>query len=66
MANYYIRKEGSQHRRDTPADIAARRRRIWAGQQVNRERDERWPTITAQNVGEVLAWQENRLRELEA
>ena len=49
---------------DTPEALAERLRRNAASEQVGREVQERWPTITAENVGEVLAWQTARLHEL--
>lgn len=53
-------------KRDTPADIAARRERTALLAQVDAERTAKYPTITEANVVEVLAWQAARLRELGA
>lgn len=35
-----------------------------AGEQVNREMMERFAPLTAENAGEAIKWQEQRIREL--
>lgn len=70
MANYHSsgRKRSwcVSTRQATAADaehtIAARA----AGEQAVREREAKFPTLTAENAGEAMAWQEARLRELMA
>jgi hypothetical protein len=63
------RRIGAQMARNnrphTAAEIADTRRRVAAGEQVNRERLARWPIVTAENFDEVNAWQNARLAELE-
>ena len=49
---------------DTPEAIAERKARKRAEERLPVERAERYPEVTTENVGEVLAWQERRLREL--
>jgi hypothetical protein len=49
---------------DTPEQIAERLRYRAAAEQVAREREERFPLLTAENVAEVLAWQEARIKDL--
>jgi len=53
-----------QARRDTPEEIAWRFRQRAASEQIHRERAERYPVITADNLDEALAWQERRFEEL--
>ena len=50
----------------TQADIDHRVAARAAGEQVVRERGAKFPTLTADNAGEAMAWQEERLRELMA
>jgi len=49
---------------DTAETIAERLRQRAAAEQAMRERDERWPELTAENAGEALVWQRAREREL--
>ena len=49
---------------DTPHEIAVRRRRNAVLEQVHREREEKFPVITAANFGEANLWQERRIAEL--
>ncbi len=49
---------------DTPAAIAERFRARAIAEQVQQELTARWPTITAENADEVLAFQRNRYEEL--
>jgi hypothetical protein len=51
-------------RPDTPADVAERIAHRRAVERLDVERSERFPEITPANAGEMLAWQERRMREL--
>ena len=51
-------------RPSTADEIAERRRYQAAREQMQRERAERYPIITADNAEEVIAWQDRRLAEL--
>lgn len=51
-------------RANTPQAIAERLRRRAICEQVDRERGERFPTITAENVRDFIAWQDRRFAEL--
>lgn len=53
-------------RPDTAEAVAERiRHRVLCDQAV-REREARFPTLTALNAGEAIAWQDARIRELTA
>lgn len=49
---------------DTPAGKIARDLERKILDRVNSERKAVWPVITPENVSNVLAWQEARIREL--
>lgn len=51
---------------DTPEQVAERLAHRRACDRLHAERIEKYPTITAANVDEVLAWQRARLEELKA
>jgi hypothetical protein len=53
-------------RPDTHADLAWRLRSNAVREQLNRERAERWPVLDADNIREVLRWQEDRYAALMA
>ena len=50
---------------DTPEMLRVRLLRNAVLKKVEIERMRRWPTVTADNVREVLAWQDARIKELE-
>lgn len=50
--------------RDTPADIAQRIAYRKAVEQANAETFAKYPTITAQNLEEVIRFKEARIEEL--
>lgn len=49
---------------DTPERVAERVGRRSAGEQAHREMLARFSPLTPQNVGEALAWQDARIKEL--
>ena len=51
-------------RPDTPQQLAERIRRRDICDQIAKEREARYPRVTAENAREVLDWQDARLREL--
>lgn len=52
------------NRPDTAADVAWRLRRNAACEQANRETRERYPNLTAENVGAALDFQAGRIKAL--
>ena len=53
-----------RNRADTPEQLAWRLRYNAAREQMELEKAVRYPEITPENAREMIAWQENRLREL--
>jgi hypothetical protein len=51
-------------RPDPPGAVEARLRHRAACEQLERERAERFPNPSFEQIDEMLAWQERRLREL--
>ena len=49
---------------ETPARAEERKRHRAACEQALREREARFPVLTAENADEAIRWQEQRIREL--
>lgn len=49
---------------NTPEAIAERIRCRGIREQVDRERESRFPVLTSENAKEAIAWQESRIKEL--
>lgn len=52
-------------RPDPPGAAAERIRHRAIAEQAVREREAKWPILTAENAGEAIAWQTARIIELE-
>ncbi len=50
---------------EPPEAAAERLRHRAAAEQAMREREARWPTLTAENAQEAIAWQTARIAELD-
>ena len=51
---------------DTPERVAERARHRKACERAVREREEKFPSLTAENAAEAMRWQEKRIAELTA
>ena len=64
MVGKLLREKMRDDARETPARADERRRLRKIGEQVEHERLERYPVLTADNAQEAMDWQAARLAEL--
>lgn len=60
-----IRRQMELDALETPETVAERIRYREIAEQAVREREERWPVLTPENMAEAVRWQTERIRELQ-